>query len=114
MGGYQTEQPLLGEEGILPAVEVTTAGDAPTFAAFPQKRTQPLPNPSVQPLEDPRSAVLEVGEPAAHRSVDPPDDGEKRGRSSFSVPFQKELRPLLFTPTLIIGLARSGNQFLAA
>ena len=78
MGGYQTEQPLLSEEGVRPPAEISTFGDAPTFAAFTQKRTKPLPYPGVQPMEDPRPAVLEIGVPATHRSVDPPDDEFQR------------------------------------
>ena len=44
-GSYQTEQPVLDEKGIRPAMEVPSLSHATTFAAFPKNRTQTLTHP---------------------------------------------------------------------
>ena len=74
MGGNQTVQPLFGEEGVGPAVEVPPLGHAPTFAPFAEDRPQPLADPPVQRGEHERPAVLEVREPAPKDAIDVGDD----------------------------------------
>ncbi len=48
MDGNQTMQPLVGKEGVGPAVEIPPLGHAPTLAAFALDRTQPSADPAVQ------------------------------------------------------------------
>jgi hypothetical protein len=40
MGNFQTEEPMLGEEGVGPAVVVRALGYAPTFATLAENRTE--------------------------------------------------------------------------
>ncbi len=84
MGLYQTEQPLLGEEGIGPAHEVAPLRIAPTFAPFLDDHAQPLAYESVQSREHEPMAVLEVRKPAPQAAVHFRDDAlERLSRFAF-------------------------------
>jgi hypothetical protein len=78
MGGNQTVQPLFGEEGVGPTVEVPTFGHAPAFAAFAQDRPQTLANPAVQRGEYKGPAVLEVCKPTPKDAIHVGDDELQR------------------------------------
>src|SRR4249919_2581523 len=78
MGLHQTEQPMIGKEGVGPSQMVPAAGSASAVFAPAQDRAQALAYPAVQTLECPPPAVLEVREPAPQRPVDVGDDERQR------------------------------------
>src|SRR5260370_18079589 len=74
MGSLQAEEPILGKEGVGPAMMVVTPGDAPSSAVVAQQASQPAAYPSVESAERGAVAVQEVGEPAAQHWVEAFDD----------------------------------------
>ena len=72
MGSGQVQRPLLGKEGVGPAVMVPAA--AFSTGAFAQDRTQPHSQPAVDAVERVAVAVLEVLKPPRERPVHIGDD----------------------------------------
>ena len=69
MGGFQAIQPLLGKEGIRPALMIAPTSTSFLAPAFSEDASQPHPNPPVQVAERVRVAVLEVFKPAPQRRM---------------------------------------------
>jgi hypothetical protein len=74
MGSLQAEEPVLGKDGVGPAMMVVTPGDAPSSAVVAQQASQPAAYPSVESAERRAVAVQEVREPAAQHWVEAFDD----------------------------------------
>ena len=74
MGGEQREQPLLGKEGIRPALVVRAAASAPASVTTAQKAAQSHADPRVQDLEREATTVLKILKPASHGTIHIGDD----------------------------------------
>ena len=48
MGGFQAVQPMVGKEGIRPALMIAPSATASPAQAFAEEASQPHPNPAVQ------------------------------------------------------------------
>src|SRR6516165_6275144 len=74
-GCVQCEQPSLREEGIWPALMISSAlSEARSLVLFAQECTQPSPNELIEPNEGERMGMLEVAKPAAQRPIKVDDD----------------------------------------
>ena len=69
MGCFQAVQPMLGKEGVGPAMMIAPPATSLLAQAFPEDASQPHPNPPVQGAERVAMAVLEVLKPAPQRGV---------------------------------------------
>src|SRR5688500_3280078 len=78
MGLRQTEEPLLGEVGVGPALVIQPPTSASAFAAFPQDAAQAASDPAIEGEKLPPPMVLEVLEPATQRPVQRPEDLAQR------------------------------------
>jgi hypothetical protein len=77
MGGDQREQPLLGKEGVRPAVMIRTAASAPASLSVAQDIAQPHADPGIQDLEHETTTMLKILEPASHRAIHVGNDGRQ-------------------------------------
>jgi len=91
MGSNQTVQSLVGEEGILPTMIVSSLGASLAFCPLLQDRPQALPHEAVDLVEvGLAAAVLKVGKPATQGPVHSRDDGLQRlPRRPFRFPSQR-------------------------
>ena len=72
VGSLQAEQPMFGKEAIWPSRLIRTAhvGDPLQLLLLAQQTPQSAAYPAIQRAEGPRSAVLEVAEPAPQRRIE--------------------------------------------
>ena len=69
MGLRQKEKPLLGEEGIRPALMISSATSAAKFDALSQDAPKPAAYPAIEYAKSPSPMMLEILEPATKRPI---------------------------------------------
>src|SRR3954469_15803922 len=77
MGSFQAVKPLVGEEGVGPALMVVTSATAGQLHPLAEDAPQTHAYPAVDPLKRPLVAVLEIFKPAPQGGIERPDDHEK-------------------------------------
>jgi len=84
MGVGKEEEPMLGKEGVGPALMICPPSPAATSTTFPEDAAQPHANPGIETGERDTLAVLEIGKPAGKDSVEVRNDhGEAMTVTAF-------------------------------